>query len=106
MRQAAIDRIMSNPQDVYKLILRAVVRYNALPHLHRIQCPTLIVAGERDLTVSFALKKDLHRRLPHSEIIVVPDSGHATAVDQHEKFNEILLAFLERAGARQVVEHR
>jgi len=103
LRRAAVERILSNPQDIYKSILRGVVSYNAQPHLHRVKCPTLIVAGDRDLTISLALKQDLHRRLPHSELVVVPDSGHATPIDQHEKFNEILLSFLERVSAKEQV---
>lgn len=96
IRRATVERIAGNPQNIYKSILRAVVRYNALPHLHRVRCPTLIVAGDRDGTVSLAVKQDLHHRLPGSELAIIPDSGHATPIDQPEKFNEILLSFLER----------
>jgi pimeloyl-ACP methyl ester carboxylesterase len=103
LRRTTVERLVSNPQDVYKSILRAVVAYNALPHLHRLRCPALIVAGDRDGTVSLAVKQELHRRLPGSEFIIIPDSGHATPIDQAEMFNELLLRFLERVGAKEQV---
>ncbi|MBI3242221.1 MAG: alpha/beta fold hydrolase [Chloroflexi bacterium] len=94
IRRLTVQRIASNPKGPYRATLRACLNFNALPRLHRVKCPTLIVAGDRDLTVSLAVKKEMHRGLPHAELVIIPDSGHATPIDQSEKFNEILLGFL------------
>ena len=96
LRRIALERIASNPKKQYRSILSAVVRFNALPHLNQIKCPVLIVAGDRDLTVSLPPKRELHRKLPGSEFALISDSGHATPVDQPEKFNEALLDFIGR----------
>ncbi len=94
LRRIALERIASNPKKQYRAILSAVVRFNALPHLNQIKCPVLIVAGDRDLTVPLPPKRELHRKLPGSEFVLISDSGHATPVDQPEKFNEALLDFI------------
>lgn len=95
IRRLTVKRIAANSKGPYRATLRACVEFNALPHLSRVKCPALIVAGDRDLTVSMAVKKEMHRGLPQAELVIVPDSGHATPIDQPEKFNEILLGFLQ-----------
>lgn len=99
IRRLTVKRIASNPKGPYRATLRACLNFNALPHLGRVKCPALIVAGDRDLTVSMAVKKEMHRGLPHAELVIIPDSGHATPIDQPEKFNEILLEFLHNAAS-------
>jgi 3-oxoadipate enol-lactonase len=96
VRRSALERTASNPTRQDRSILSAVVRFNALPHLSQIKCPVLIVAGECDLTVPLPPKRELHRKLPGSEFALISDSGHATPVDQPEKFNEALLDFIGR----------
>ena len=101
IRRLTVKRIASNPKGPYRATLKACLNFNALPHLGRVKCPALIVAGDRDLTVSMAVKKEMHRGLPHAELVIIPDSGHATPIDQPEKFNEILLGFLHKQASGQ-----
>jgi 3-oxoadipate enol-lactonase len=95
LRRVAIERLLNNnAKEPYQAVMMAVTRFNVLRELHRITCPTLIIAGDRDRTVPMRCKYDLHNGIPGSEFVVVEDSGHGTPVDQPEKFNEVLLRFL------------
>lgn len=97
LRRLGVERFLANntSKDVYRAVLRATVGFDSRRDLHRLACPALIVAGDRDLTVPLACKRELHRLIPHSQLVLVPDSGHATPIDQHERFNAVLLSFLK-----------
>ena len=60
------------------------------------QIPTLLVWGDRDCTVSLSSGKRLHRRLPASELIVVPGRGHSVFEEAPEEANRIMLEWLGR----------
>jgi len=48
-----------------------------LKNIHRIpKLPTTIIHGRRDLTCILETSWSLHKALPHSELIIVPDAGH------------------------------
>jgi len=96
LRRLGLERFLANntSKEVYRAVLRATVGFDSRRHLHRITAPTLVVAGDRDLTVPLACKQELHRLIPHSQLVLIPDSGHATPIDQVERFNEVLLDFL------------
>jgi proline iminopeptidase len=38
--------------------------------------PTLIVHGRRDLTCLLEASWTVHRRLPHSKLVILRDAGH------------------------------
>jgi hypothetical protein len=58
--------------------------------------PTLLVWGDRDCTVSLSSGIRLHRRLPASELIVVPGRGHSVFEEAPEEANRIMLEWLGR----------
>lgn len=67
------------------------------PHdLSHLTQPTLIANGDRDRMVPSVLSEDLHRRIPGSELIIYPDSGHGGVFQYHEQFAPVAAAFLNR----------
>ena len=46
--------------------------------------------------VPSVLSEDLHRRIPGSELIIYPDSGHGGIFQYHDKFVPVALNFLAR----------
>jgi pimeloyl-ACP methyl ester carboxylesterase len=74
--------------------MRAIARFDVRRQLGDIRCPVLVIAGDRDLTIPSASKELLQRGLPNAQLLVVPDSGHATPVDQAEVFNRAVLEFI------------
>jgi len=101
LRQAAAERIASNPRGAYLRAIWAATRFDIRDRLNEINIPTLVVAGELDTTVSMNAKKELASHIPGAQLVVIPDSGHATPIDAAEAFNRTLLDFLSKLDVGQ-----
>jgi len=62
--------------------------------LSRITQPTLIANGDHDRMVPTPLSEDMHRRIPGSELIIYPNSGHGGIFQYHAQFAPQAVAFL------------
>ena len=56
----------------------------------------MIANGDNDRMVPSVLSEDLHRRIPGSELIIYPDSGHGGIFQFHDKFAPVAVEFLDR----------
>ena len=100
LRKEAAKRISSNLRRNYLRAIIAILRFNIADEVHRIQAPTLVVAGELDDTVPLGPKRDLARGISHASLEVIAGSGHATPLDAPDQFNSLLKSFLrEQARA-------
>ena len=63
-------------------------------HWPRIDCPVLLLSGDRDPFAKVALLCDAVRRLPTAELIVFPGVGHGMAPAFDEAFDRVA-AFLK-----------
>ena len=50
--------------------------------LHSITKPTLIMTGQSDRTCTPRAARDLHAGIPGSELVILPDAGHMTYIEQ------------------------
>lgn len=64
--------------------------------LSKITQPTLIANGDHDRMVPTILSNDLHQRIPNSELVIYPDSGHGGIFQYHEQFALLAVEFLAR----------
>ena len=64
--------------------------------LSKVTQPTLIANGDNDRMVPSVLSEDMHRRIPGSELIIYPDSGHGGIFQFHDKFAPVAVEFLDR----------
>ena len=62
--------------------------------LSRITAPTLIANGDHDRMVPTPLSADMHRRIPHSRLLVFPHAGHGGVFQYHEEFVAVLIDHL------------
>ena len=58
--------------------------------------PLLVCVGDRDELVTVDEARELSERALDGRLEVFPGAGHFVALDQPERFNEVLLAFLEQ----------
>jgi pimeloyl-ACP methyl ester carboxylesterase len=70
-------------------------RIDSRPHLPRIACPTIVVAGRNDALMPLELLEELARGIPGASLEIVEDSGHMASIEQPERVTEILKAWLE-----------
>lgn len=64
--------------------------------LSKVQHPVLVANGDSDRMVPSRNTHDLTRRLPNSELVIYPDSGHGAVFQFHADFVAKALAFLSR----------
>jgi pimeloyl-ACP methyl ester carboxylesterase len=78
--------------------LKALRRWGskAPADLSKIHQPVLVANGDRDRMVPSTNTHDLARRLPNSELIIYPDSGHGAVFQFHADFVPKALEFLAR----------
>jgi pimeloyl-ACP methyl ester carboxylesterase len=75
-------------------ILPGGVRTNYLNELGEITAPTLLVHGADDPFVKVALAERAHARIPHSQLAIIPRSGHWPPREKPDEFNQIVTQFL------------
>ena len=63
--------------------------------LSTITQPTLIANGDHDRMVPSVLSEDLHRRIPGSNLVMYPDSGHGGIFQFHQQFVPVAVKFLQ-----------
>lgn len=63
--------------------------------LPKIKVPTLIFNAREDKIVSFALAEDMHKKIAGSVLIPFEKSGHASFIEEKDKFNEEFIKFLK-----------
>jgi pimeloyl-ACP methyl ester carboxylesterase len=72
--------------------------------LHRIDCPAMVVCGDRDPFVPAEHAAGLARQLPDGRLFVAPDCGHEVMARRPGLFNEAMAGFYrstEQAARRR-----
>jgi proline iminopeptidase len=64
------------------------------PKLSSVRKPTLIVVGEHDRTTTPRAARVLHEGIANSELVVIPDAGHMSFVEQTEPYLGAVRRFL------------
>ncbi|MBI2375193.1 MAG: alpha/beta hydrolase [Deltaproteobacteria bacterium] len=79
---------------VFVEMARAAQDHDAGPWLGDIRCPTLVVAGERDLFTPRRLSLEMAQRIPNAELLEIPRGSHAALIEQPELINLRLEKFI------------
>ena len=88
--------ILSNSIDtIGGAIMALMSRPDSTPVLSNIHCPTLIVVGDQDTLTPMSFSEDMRRGIAGAELVVVPDAGHMSNMEQPDAFNLALARFLE-----------
>jgi pimeloyl-ACP methyl ester carboxylesterase len=98
LKERTVDRDANISIKAFQTQLKAIKRWgrSTPADLSAITQPTLIANGDHDRMVPSVLSEDLHRRIPGSELIIYPDSGHGGIFQYHDKFIPVALDFLAR----------
>ena len=70
----------------------------SLDDLHKIRCPSLIICGDHDI-ISIPHTVLIYQNIPHANLWVVPNCGHATLREHAAEFNDMCIRFLPRHSA-------
>jgi pimeloyl-ACP methyl ester carboxylesterase len=86
---AGLDKTYTTPQeknDRKIFLLDWDQPHITLAELHTIKVPSLILCGDHDL-ISIPHTVLIYQNIPHAQLWVVPNSGHATLIEQTDDFN-------------------
>lgn len=78
-----------------RTIFRELLAFDQRPELANVQCPVLLLRGERDGFVPSYCVEELGRLLPLNFIARMPACGHLPYLEMPTHFDEILSNFLE-----------
>lgn len=95
LREMAAAQIARADPRAYRAAMRHLGLFDSRRRLREIRVPTLVISGEHDTTISPARQKMLAGGIPGARQIVIPEGGHAVAIDQAAAFNQVLLEFLQ-----------
>lgn len=70
-------------------------KFDIIPKLKRITCPTLILAGDKDWICQPDQAKTIAKHIPQAELKIFKNCGHAVAVDAHDKYIKAIRTFLK-----------
>jgi pimeloyl-ACP methyl ester carboxylesterase len=98
LKERTTDRDARIGVKAFRTQLKAIKRWGreAPADLSVITQPTFIANGDRDRMVPAALSEDMHRRIPGSELVIYPDSGHGAIFQYHHEFATTAIEFLDR----------
>jgi len=61
--------------------------------LPRIAVPTPLIWGERDVRSPLSVARQFERAIPDAKLVVIPEAGHVSNLEQPEQFNEAVRRF-------------
>jgi pimeloyl-ACP methyl ester carboxylesterase len=91
-----LDSVSRIHEASYQKTLEASVAQDRAAPIEKIGVPTLVVAGEEDTVYPPALAREMARRIPGAELVLMEGTGHLANLERPEQFNEALLDFLTR----------
>lgn len=94
---ATMARSIRNPG--YGWAAQALAETDHTGQLARLDVPTLVVVGEHDDVATLAGSEELANRVPGSRLEVIPGAGHLANQERPDRFNHLLLSFLDEVEA-------
>ncbi|HVL92526.1 MAG TPA: alpha/beta hydrolase [Acidimicrobiales bacterium] len=80
-------------------VFDALSSWSAVDRLGDIACPTLLLAGRRDLFCSPQQLDRIARRIPHAESVVFENTGHFMWLEEPDRFFRIVGDWLAQRGS-------
>lgn len=69
--------------------------------LPRIAVPTLLIWGEHDARSPLSVARQFQCAIPNAELVLIPDAGHISNLEQPVRFNDAMRAFCRAHPPRQ-----
>ena len=77
----------------------AIDRIDSRESLSAVQVPTLVLVGEEDRLIPPEHSREIARIVPDAEMLVIPDCGHSSTLEQPALVTSALLLWMQRQMA-------
>ncbi len=71
-------------------------RRDVTPELANITCPSLIIVGDEDQTTPISCAKNIAAHINGSELIIIPQCGHSSALEKPEQVIDVIKIFYSK----------
>jgi 3-oxoadipate enol-lactonase len=88
--RALREQLLRCDAAAYAATCRAVGAVDWLDRLGEIRCPTLVIAGARDVGATPALAQAIAERIPGAQLEVLADASHLSVAEQPEAFERLV----------------
>jgi 3-oxoadipate enol-lactonase len=85
--------IRTTPPDGYMGCSAAIPTIDVTHRLGEITVPCMVMVGADDIAMPPVMAQTLDQHLPRSELVVIPDAGHLSNLEQSGAFNAALARF-------------
>jgi 3-oxoadipate enol-lactonase len=85
---------MTDPEAARSLISGTLV-YDLRERLPEIKASTLVMVGEEDVLTPTWYSRELAEHIPDTQMVVVPQAGHALTIERPAIVNALVLTFLQ-----------
>ena len=92
--EAYFEHVASLDVPAFMALLKDAEQHTAEGVLEKINVPTLVVGGDSDLLTPAWLSREMHDRIPGSELLMIPGGTHTALFEQPELINLRLEKFL------------
>jgi pimeloyl-ACP methyl ester carboxylesterase len=97
LRQLVRDMGDDVGPDAFIRQLNAIMaRPDSRPTLSAIRCPTLVLSGDQDNTISNSQSEDMAGAIAGATLAILPDCGHLSQAERPQATAEVLTAWLHR----------
>ncbi len=76
-----------------------ISRPDSRPSLGSINCPTLVLVGDSDEPTPPELAREIAMGIPNAKLIVIPDSGHLSTLEQPQAVTQALVNWMRLPNA-------
>jgi pimeloyl-ACP methyl ester carboxylesterase len=95
---AILDMMERKTPGIFAAQVRALLaRPDAAPVLEQVQCPTLLLSGREDTWSPPAQHAEMAAKVAGSKLVIVPDCGHMSTMEQPEQVSRVLRSWLATA---------
>lgn len=92
-----LSLIANSPAGIAAAALGIAERPDVTSDLPHIKTPALLIVGEDDRISTVEEMRGIAQALPNAELVVIPESGHMSPLENPEPVNQAILEFVSRS---------
>jgi len=74
-------------------------RDTVVDKIGEVRMPTLVIVGDEDASLPVAYSREIAAAIPGASLVIVPEAGHLSALEQPEAVTEAMMTFLDEVHA-------
>ena len=93
-----VFEIVNNRNKAIRMVVlaKSALRHNLREEITHMHLPVCLIWGKEDSITPAFVGEEFHKLLPHSELNIVENCGHAPMMERPKEFNWILERFLKQ----------